>query len=103
MERSSTANTMGELGLDEARSFVRLDGRTVTLVFALERGGAADCVYIGAALPAEEDLAALAASTRRGSHESQPDTPPVPGLFPERKDGWAGMPAIVLRKDGAVL
>ncbi|MEL6485846.1 MAG: alpha-galactosidase, partial [Pseudomonadota bacterium] len=89
--------------MDDSRAFVRLDGTAVTLVFALERGGAADCIYLGAALPAGEDLAALAASNRRGSHESQPDTPPVPGLFAERKGGWAGMPAMTLRKDGAVL
>lgn len=76
--------------------FVRLDGAAVTLVFALEEGGAADCVYMGARLAEGEDLAMLAAASGRGRHESQPDVPPVPGLLPEAKAGWSGMPAIRL-------
>ena len=83
-----------------SREFVRLDGGAVTLVFALETGGAADCVYLGARLPDGEDLAALAAATARGRHESQPDVPPVPGLLPERKAGWSGTPALELRRSG---
>ena len=78
--------------------FVRLDGAAVTLVFALEEGGAADCVYMGARLPQGEDLVMLAAASGRGRHESQPDVPPVPGLLPEGKAGWSGMPAIRLRE-----
>ncbi len=81
--------------------FVRLDGERLTLVFALEKGGAADCVYLGARLPAGEDLAMLAAAGARGRHESQPDVPPVPGLLPERKGGWSGTPAVVLRRASA--
>ncbi len=76
--------------------FIRCDGETLTLVFALEQGGTADCIYLGARLPDGEDLAALAAATARGRHESQPDMPPVPGLLPERKGGWSGTPAIRL-------
>ena len=76
--------------------FVRCDGEAVTLVFALEAGGTADCVYIGARLPQCEDLTALAHATTRGRHESQPDAPQVPGLLPERKAGWSGTPAIRL-------
>jgi alpha-galactosidase len=83
--------------------FVRLDGMAVTVVFALERGGTADCVYLGARLPQGEDLAMLAASAARGRHESQPDAPPVPGLLPERKGGWSGTPAVVLRRGGVAL
>ena len=75
---------------------VRLDGETLTLVFALEAGGAADLAYAGARLPAGEDLAALAAASARGRHESQPDVPPVAGLLPERKAGWSGTPALRL-------
>lgn len=75
---------------------LRCDGAALTLVFALERGGAADVVYCGARLPEGEDLAALAAATARGRHESQPDVPPVPGLLPERKAGWSGTPALRL-------
>jgi len=84
--------------LSGSREFVRLDGAAVTLVFALETGGAADCLYLGARLPDGEDLAALAAATARGRHESQPDVPPVPGLLPEGKAGWSGTPAVRLRE-----
>ena len=76
--------------------WLRLDGDAITLVFALEKGGAADLVYLGEPLPAGENLAALAASSARGRHESQPDVPPVPGLLPERKGGWSGVPAVRL-------
>ena len=83
--------------------YLRLDGEALTLVFALEVGGAADCVYLGARLPEGEDLAALAAGSARGRHESQPDVPPVPGLLPERKAGWSGTPALALRREGRQL
>lgn len=76
--------------------FVRLDGEALTLVFALEGGGGADCVYLGAPLPKGEDLAMIAAAGARGRHESQPDVPPVPGILPERKAGWSGTPAVRL-------
>ena len=81
--------------------FVRCDGETLTLVFALEVGGTADCLYVGACLPAGEDLAMLAAAHARGRHESQPDHPPRPGLLPERKAGWSAAPALELRRGGA--
>jgi alpha-galactosidase len=71
-------------------------------VFALEHGGTADLVYCGARLPMGEDLAALAAASARGRHESQPDAPPRPGLLPERKNGWSGTPALAVRRDGRV-
>ncbi len=80
--------------------FVRLDGERLTLVFALEVGGAADLVYLGARLPEGEDLGTLAASGARGRHESQPDVPPVPGVLPESKGGWSGTPALELRRSG---
>jgi len=79
-----------------ARHYARIDGTALTLVFALEWGGAADLVYCGARLPEHEDLAALDTSSARGRHESQPDVPPVPGLLPERKAGWSGAPALRL-------
>ncbi|TAD74994.1 MAG: alpha-galactosidase [Sphingomonadales bacterium] len=81
--------------------FVRLDGERLTLVLALEKGGAADCLHLGARLPASECLAALAAARTRGRHESQPDVPPCPGLLPERKAGWGGTPALEIRRGGA--
>ncbi|MFN4020226.1 MAG: alpha-galactosidase [Erythrobacter sp.] len=75
---------------------MRLDGDALTLVFALEQGGAADLAYAGPRLPAGEDLAMLAGASARGRHENQPDVPPVPGLLPERKAGWGGTPALRL-------
>ncbi len=78
--------------------YVRLDGEALTLVFALEAGGAADCVYLGARLPQCEDLAALAAATARGRHENQPDVPPRPGIWPQQGDGWQGTPAARFRR-----
>ena len=79
---------------------LRLDGEALTLVFALEQGGAADLVHCGARLPESEDLAALAAASARARHESQPDVPPRPGLLPERKGGWSGVPAAALQSGG---
>jgi alpha-galactosidase len=76
--------------------WVRLDSEALTLVFALEAGGAADLVYAGRRLPAGEDCGVLSAAAARGRHESQPDMPPRPGLLPERKGGWSGTPAIRL-------
>ncbi len=86
-----------------AIDYARLDGAALTIVFALEAGGAADCLYWGARLPAGEDLATLAAATARGRHESQPDVPCVPGLLPENKGGWSGRPALALRRSGVPL
>ena len=78
--------------------YVRLDGDALTLVFALEQGGAADCVYLGARLPEGEDLAMLAAAGARGRHENQPDVPPRPGIWPRQGDGWQGTPAARFRR-----
>ncbi|MEM6828252.1 MAG: alpha-galactosidase, partial [Pseudomonadota bacterium] len=82
--------------LNAARDYVRLDSATTTLVFELEEGGAADCVYLGPVLPKGDDLGELAAASSRGRHESQPDTPPTPGLLPEPKAGWMGIPVVSL-------
>lgn len=80
--------------------YVRIDGDALTLVFALNCGGTADLLYLGAYLPATEDLAALAAACTRGRHESQSDNAPLPGMVPERKAGWNGTPALLLRREG---
>lgn len=81
--------------------YLRLDGDALTLVFALEAGGAehgaADCLYLGARLPAGEDLAALAQASARGRHENQPDVPPRPGIWPQQNGGWQGRPAASFR------
>ncbi|WP_245804590.1 alpha-galactosidase [Erythrobacter tepidarius] len=77
---------------------MRLDGDALTLVFALEQGGGADLAYAGPRLPEKEDLAMLAAAAARGRHESQPDVPPQPGLWPQRESGWQGTPAARFRR-----
>ncbi|MEM7781127.1 MAG: alpha-galactosidase [Pseudomonadota bacterium] len=82
------------------REYVRLDRGGVTLVVMLAKGIGADCIYAGTSLPAGEDLAALALSTRRGRHESQPDIPASPGLLPQRRRGWAATPAIEASRGG---
>lgn len=86
-----------------APDYARIDGQGLTLVFALEAAGGADLIHAGARLPAGEDLAALAAAIARGRHESQPDTPPRPGLLPEAKGGLMTSPAIRLRRGGTAL
>lgn len=78
--------------------YVRLDGDALTLVFALKQGGAADCVYLGPPLPQGEDLTMLASASARGRHESQPDVPPRPGIWPQRGSGWQGAPAARFRR-----
>ncbi len=80
--------------------YVRMDGADVTLVFALVRGGAADCIYLGARLPEGEQLSVLGAASARSPHGSQPNVPPVPGTLPEAKHGWTGRPAVTVYEVG---
>ncbi len=77
----------------------RLDGKDLTVVFAT-MGDTLDLIYIGARLPDDEDLAGLSAAGQFGLHENQPDVPPIGGLLPEAKNGYAGRPAVRVRKDG---
>ncbi|MFM7348700.1 MAG: alpha-galactosidase [Erythrobacter sp.] len=79
---------------------LRLDGTRLTLVVAVQEGGAADLAYAGPRLAGGEDLAMLAAAAARGRHESQPDRPPRPGLLPERKGGWSSTAALDLKRAG---
>ncbi|MEO1169413.1 MAG: alpha-galactosidase [Pseudomonadota bacterium] len=83
-----------------ATEYLRLDGMAVTLVVAVTQGEYADLVYFGPKLESDEDLDALYLSGLYGAHESQPDRPPVGGLLPERKHGYAGTAVVELR-DGA--
>ncbi|MEM7687754.1 MAG: alpha-galactosidase [Pseudomonadota bacterium] len=91
-EASKVAAGMEANGPD----YARLDQEASTLVFALAKGSAADLVYLGARLPEDEDLAALALATARSLHESQSDRPPTPGLLSQRREGWSGTPAVSL-------
>lgn len=76
-----------------------LSGGDTCLVFG-SSADAIDLIYFGPSLPADEDLACLAASGEFGRHENQPDVPPIGGLLPEAKNGYSGRPALRLRVDG---
>lgn len=87
--------------MTQKAQWVRLDGAGVCLVFALEEGGGADLIYIGDALPKDEDLASLAHANARARHESQSDAPPCPGLLPQGQGGSSVAPAVVFSANGA--
>lgn len=69
--------------------FARLDGERTSVVW-MARGDALALLHLGARLPDDEDLAALAAAAARGRHENQPDVPPTGGLLPDPRTGWRG-------------
>jgi alpha-galactosidase len=86
-------------GMDAAIRTHCLSGADTCLVFA-SSADAIDLIYLGPLLPTGENFAGLAASGEFGRHENQPDVPPVGGLLPEAKNGYAGRPALWLRVDG---
>jgi alpha-galactosidase len=69
--------------------FARLDGERTSVVW-MARGDALTLLHLGARLPDDEDLTALAAVAARGRHENQPDVPPTGGLLPDPRTGWRG-------------
>lgn len=79
--------------------FARLDGTRTSVVW-MHRGDALDCLYLGAKLPAGEDLAMLAQATKRSGHENQPDVRPVGALLPDPRTGWRGPTLLEMSKDG---
>lgn len=83
-------------------SFVHLRSVGLSVVIDL-RGPLPALAWLGEALDAREDIAALVSSGERGRHESQPDTPALPVLVPLGTDGHAGLPAVMLRRDGEPL
>lgn len=78
--------------------FIRLDGRAVTLVVATQKRGAPSLIHIGPRLPDGEDLAALARALAPIRHGSQPDVPQLATLWPQSGRGYAGLPAMALRR-----
>ncbi|QJB68733.1 alpha-galactosidase [Parasphingorhabdus halotolerans] len=78
----------------------RIDGEDLTLVFVAAGLENIDLVYLGPRLPFDEDLNALARSGHFGKHENQPNDPPVSGLLPQRRYGYAGRPAYRIWNDG---
>jgi len=82
--------------------FARLDASGTSLIFDL-RAAAAELVYIGAALPDSENLAALCDAMRRGRHASQPDRPAPRSPLPHAGQGHLAAPAIILQRAGRPL
>ncbi len=78
---------------------VRLDNQDLTLVFDL-RNGLVELAYIGPSLPESEDLATICEMGKPGLHQSQPDKPVPPSLFPQSGQGYLGTPALGLLRDG---
>lgn len=79
-----------------------LRGDRCSLVLDLRRGEAG-LAYAGPRLPDGEDLAALCDAVRRAVHESQPDAPPSPSLLPQSGQGFSGLPAVLLQREGRPL
>ena len=79
----------------------RLDASGVTWVFAGEGDGLPCCLHWGAALPAEEDLEALATALRPALPKARLDVRAPLSLSPEHRRGWFGHPGLMLRtQDG---
>jgi alpha-galactosidase len=88
--------------MDRLPPLLRIDGPETSVVFDLRRGYA-ELAYIGAALPADEDLGALADAQRRSVHESEADLPVPPSILPQGGAGFLGTPALALAQDGVGL
>lgn len=84
-------------------AFLRLDGAATTLVIA--RGGpdGPGLIHLGPRLPDDEDLPALARATAPLRHASQPNVPQLATLWPQSGRGYAGLPAMTLRRGDALL
>jgi alpha-galactosidase len=83
----------------ETISPVRLDTTDFTLVFDLRREQP-ELAYCGKRLPDREELIALCAAARRGAHQSQPDEPVLPSIFPQEGRGYPGRPALEYQVEG---
>ena len=79
---------------------LRCAGQSVLLDL---RRDLAELLWLGAALPAAEDLAALCDVARRGCHESQADNPVARSLLPQTAGGYPGTPALVLLRNSRAL
>ncbi|MCA3256351.1 MAG: alpha-galactosidase [Alphaproteobacteria bacterium] len=82
---------------------LRLDGDALTLVLAWSGDAVPGLAYLGATLPADEDLAALAGALQRGRHESQADAPQPATIWPQTGRGWLGPAAADLRRGDRAL
>ncbi|MBA3836243.1 MAG: alpha-galactosidase [Sphingomonas sp.] len=83
--------------------FVRLDGDAVTIMVTTGAHGGPGLIHFGPRLPDDEDLAALARATAPLRHASQPNVPQLATLWPQAGRGYAGLPAMTLRRGDALL
>ncbi|MBT53337.1 MAG: alpha-galactosidase [Mameliella sp.] len=74
----------------------RLDDPRQTLVLVQEGSALPGVIYWGAPLPADEDLATLAASQRLDVTGGMMDANAPLSICPEARQGWAGQPGFVL-------
>lgn len=81
----------------------RIDGDGITIVFAREGDTFFSLLYAGRRLPDDEELEALEHALRPRQHGSQPDRPALATLWPQAGRGYAGEPAMALRRGNHVL
>lgn len=82
---------------------IRIDGEAITIVLGASNGAPLALHYIGAKLPADEDLGALAAAVQPRRHGSQPDAPQLATFWPQAGRGYAGLPALAARRGEGLL
>ncbi len=81
----------------------RIDGDSITLIFALTSEQPVLLIYSGARLPDDEDLVALAAAQSPPRHGSQPDKPQRASPWPQAERGYSGLPAMSLRRGDRIV
>ncbi len=81
----------------------RIDGDTVTIVFGTAGGGPLALLYAGGKLPVDEDLHALETALQPRRHGSQPDAPQLATVWPQAGRGYAGQPALAVRRGHGLL
>lgn len=98
MERDAASST----DIRDGHAF-RIDGDAITLVFAQQGSVVPALIHAGAALPAAEDLGALARAVQPPRHASQPEIAPLASLWPQSGRGYMGQPALIARRGDKAL
>lgn len=81
---------------------VRLDRSAQSMIFDLRRG-AAELVWLGEPLPADQDLLVFCNSARQARRPSQPDEPAPFSILPQTGRGYSTTPAVGLMRRGTLL
>jgi alpha-galactosidase len=81
---------------------VRLDRSAQSMIFDLRRG-AAELVWLGEPLPADQDLLVFCNSARQARRPSQPDEPAPFSILPQTGRGYSTTPAVGLMGRGTLL